>query len=448
MTTAFDELTPGLASAALPTLGGLVLTERKPDALVPIIRHGTDAGDTVEDPVLAHWNYEMGKMAVFTSGLWDRWGQDWSKWGNFGKFWAQVVRWAMQDKGAANFDITTRLDGNRGKVVIEALDKDASYLNYLRIRGKLVQPSADVKSLYLTQTGPGRYEADFDVNDHGNYLVSLTYTDPENKAGMIKTGLSVPYSAEFREMGTNFSLLDEVATKTKGRRLAMDPIKDAVFNHNLRPAIARQPMWRFVVQWLLLPLFLLDVASRRLASTVAMSIYVEVAVFVMALAALYHPGWSYANIVWAMIIAECVGWAIRWRSIGPTIAFFTTGARSLSGVGQRGAKSLSRLKGVREKVREDMTQPATPADKFEPPTSRTIALDPAADSKRKFDVGDERAAKPAADLNESLGGATPTGPDTTGRPGQSGPAGGSLSDRLRKAKQRAQDQIKEQKDEE
>jgi uncharacterized membrane protein/Mg-chelatase subunit ChlD len=445
----FDELTPGLAAAGVPTLGGLVLTERKPDALVPIIRKGTDAGDEVEDPVLAHWNFEMGKMAVFTSGLWDRWGSDWAKWGNFGKFWGQVVRWAMHDHNAGSFDITTRLDGSRGKVVIEALNKDASYLNFLQIRGKLVQPSGDAKSLYLTQTGPGRYEADFDVNDHGNYLVSLTYTDPDNKAGMIKTGLSVPYSAEFREMGTNFGLLDEVAAKTNGRRLAMDPLKDDVFSRKgLPPAIARQPMWRFVIQWLLLPLFLLDVASRRLASTVATSVYVEVAVFAMVLATLYHPGWSWVSgIVWALIIAECVGWAIRWRAIGPTLAFFTASVRSLSGVGQRGAQSLSRLKGVREKVREDMDKPVATAQP-EPPTSRTISLEPAAARKRKFDVGDEQAAKPATDLTESLGGAKAETPDTTSRPGRPGVAGGSLSDRLKKAKQRAQDQIKEQKDEE
>ncbi|MCL2330877.1 MAG: VWA domain-containing protein, partial [Phycisphaerae bacterium] len=101
VTSSFDELISGLSSG-MPKLGGLVITERKPDALVPLIRHGESDGSPVEDPVLAHWNYQMGKMAVFTSGLWTRWGSDWASWGNFGKFWAQVTRWAMSDKGEAN----------------------------------------------------------------------------------------------------------------------------------------------------------------------------------------------------------------------------------------------------------------------------------------------------------------------------------------------------------
>jgi uncharacterized membrane protein/Mg-chelatase subunit ChlD len=445
LTTAFDELTTGL-TGRMPPLGGLVLTERKPDALVPIIRHGTDAGEKIEDPVLAHWHYQMGKMAVFTSGWWQHWGADWSGWGNFGKFWAQIVRWAMHDEGAANFDITTRLDGNRGRVVVEALNKDASYLNFLQIKGRLVTPGMESRDLYLTQTGPGRYEMEFEVGDHGNYLVSMSYSGPDIQGGMVRTGLSVPYSSEFRETGTNFALLQDAMTRSKGRQLAMDPVKDQVFSRNLPPAIARQPMWRWVVQWLLLPLFLLDVAARRLASTVATSIYVEVAVFVMALAATWQPGGSLPGLVFSLLLAELVGWAIRWQSIGPALAFLTASVRGLSRAGQRSAGSLSRLKDVRERIREEKTA-APGAEPIEPKRPRTIALEPAATRGRKFDVGDQQGGRPAADLTESLGGARATGPDSGGT-GKSaaGPAGGGLADRLKRAKQRAQDQIKEKND--
>jgi hypothetical protein len=257
----------------------------------------------------------------------------------------------------------------------------------------------------------------------------------------------VPYSAEFRDMGTNFGLLEQAAGKTKGRRLAMDPVKDNVFSRDLPPAIARQPMWRWIVTWLLLPLFLLDVASRRLASTVAMSAYVEVAVFVMALAAMWRPGASLMVIFYALILAELVGWAVRWQSIGPALAWLTAGVRGLSRASERSAGALSRLKGVRERVREDMAETAKPAEQTPVERPRTIKLEPLSDRSRKFDVGDEQAAKPAGDLTESLGGAKTAGPETTSR-GTSGPTGGGLADRLKKAKQRAADQIKEQKDKE
>ncbi|MHC4443169.1 MAG: VWA domain-containing protein [Planctomycetota bacterium] len=437
------QTTLGIANQELPPLGGLVLTTPKPDCSMPIARKTSDGND----PVLAHWNYEMGKMAVFTSGLWKKWGNQWAAWPKFGKFWAQLIRWTMRQPGSADFDVLTRLEGKKGRVVIEALNKDASYLNFLRISGKLVTPSAETKPLYLNQTGPGRYETTFDVDDDGNYLINMKYNDPEEGTGMICTGLSVPYSQEFRELQANMPLLNQTVERTPtSRMLTMNPDSDDVFSKNLPPSISRQPVWRWVVQWLLLPLFLLDVASRRLASVVAMSVYVELAVFALVCAILHTTQtapWIY--IILAIIIAEAVGWTIRLRSIVPAIKFFTATVTALSRAGQRSAQALSQLKGVSKKVRQDLdTGRITEAD------ATTIELEPQTDTKARFDVGDEKAAKPAAQLTETLGesAATQTDDQKVTKTGSQPPGKGrgSLTDRLRKAKQRAQDEIREQEE--
>jgi len=436
----FSTVVAGLIDTELPPLGGFVRTVPKADAVIPVVHRGKEGND----PVFAHWNYEMGKMAVFTSGWWPKWGGDWAAWKKFGKFWAQVIRWVMRQEASADFDVLTRLEGNTGHVVLEALNKDASYLNFLRIVGRMLTPSMQQEKLYLTQTGPGRYEATFDVKDHGNYLINLQYSTPGSESGMIRTGLSLPYSPEFREMNTNFALLDQVVDRTGGRMLQMDPKLDKVFSRDLPPAIARQPVWRWVVTWLLLPLFLLDVAGRRLASTLAMSIYVEVAVLVVACAALYAaraPLWVYGS---AVILAETVGWAIRYRYILPTIKFFTYGVPALARVGQRSSASLSQLKGVRDKVRGDLKQeePVTPS-------KETIALEPLADRSVRFDVGDERAVRPTGELTESLGSAAAgietaaKEPEIKRKPTETKkPDTGDMTSRLLKAKRRARDELK------
>jgi hypothetical protein len=228
--------------------------------------------------------------------------------------------------------------------------------------------------------------------------------------------------------------------------LTMNPDSDDVFSKNLPPSISRQPVWRWVVQWLLLPLFLLDVASRRLASVVAMSVYVELAVFALVCAILHTTQtapWIY--IILAIIIAEAVGWTIRLRSIVPAIKFFTATVTALSRAGQRSAQALSQLKGVSKKVRQDLdTGRITEAD------ATTIELEPQTDTKARFDVGDEKAAKPAAQLTETLGesAATQTDDQKVTKTGSQPPGKGrgSLTDRLRKAKQRAQDEIREQEE--
>jgi len=436
------QTTLGLRQEEIPPLGGLVLTSPKPECTMPIARKTTDG----TDPVLAHWNYEMGKMAVFTSGWWPKWGTQWTAWPKFGKFWAQLIRWTMRQQGSADFDVITRLEGNKARVVIEALNKDASYLNFLQIAGRLVDPSAEPKPLYLNQTGPGRYETTFDVDQNGNYLISLEYKDPKEGTGTIRTGLSMPYSQEFRELQTNMPLLNKIVEQTpKSRMLTMNPETDQVFSKDLPPSISRQPIWQWVVKWLLLPLFLLDVAGRRLASALAMSVYVELAVIAFVCALLYAakaPPWMY---VLALILGEAVGWAIRWRSIIPTIKFFTHTVAALKRVGQRSAQSLSQLKTVREKVREDLDIGETAQEK---PT--TIELEPQTDSRARFDVGDEMAAKPARDVTESLGEAAATEIEPSAKPTERRPAKGpgDLAERLRKAKKRAQDAMKEHEEKE
>ncbi len=434
----FAQTTQGLSDGELPGLGGLVLTSPKPDAVVPMIRRSTDG----DDPVLAHWNYEMGKMAVFTSGWWPKWGTDWVAWEKFGKFWAQLVRWAMRQSGSGDFDIYARVEGTQGRISIEALNKDASYLNFLNFRGRLVGPS-DEKPLSVTQTGPGQYEATFDITEHGNYAVSLQYTGANNEKGLITTGVTLPYSPEFRELGANTSLLQRVAERTGGRVLDMNADAAKVFSRDLPPSVARQPVWRWVVQWLLIPLFLLDVAGRRLASVLALSVYVEVAVFVVAVATCFSA-WGGRPPIWtfpaALVLAEAVGWTIRRRYLVPTIRFFTSGAFT----GERSAEALSQLKGVREKVREGLGQsPEAEGRKTRPVpgVQESVPLESVVNPGARFDAGDKADAAPAGDLTESLGGANAADVAAAERMKTPPPAASDLAARLRKAKQRARDQI-------
>lgn len=448
VTLPFAPTLTGIATADAPGLGGLVLTTPKPDAIIPIVRTTSDG----DDPVLAHWNYEMGKMVAFTSGWWPNWGADWSGWEMFGKFWAQVVRWAMRPGEEANFDIITRLEGNEGRIVVEALNKDAGFLNFLDIRGRLLTPDMEQVGLLMTQTGPGQYEATFDVHDDGNYLVNLRYVGPDGEEGMIRTGLSVPYSPEFRELNTNFTLLEQIADRTGGRMLEMTPDVATVFSRDLPPSVSRQPVWRWVVQWLLLPLFLLDVASRRLASTLAMSLYVEAAVLVVGCAVMHTAGAGLLGYVGVLVLAELIGWTIRYQYIVPAVRYFTSTVAALSRAGHRSAESLSQLKDVRDRVREGLQEREDDEQKKRRDQG-AIPLDPIADRSARFDVGDEAAKEEAGDLTAALGGATVTDETLGGKArrgrdkDQAEQDKAEITSRLLKAKRRAQDGMKDRQTE-
>jgi len=256
-------LVPGLAGEGLPELRGLVLTTRKEAAIVPLTRK-TEEG---EDPVLAHWQAGLGKTVAFTSGLWPRWGPSWTAWPKFNKFWGQIARWAARQPEAAAFDVITSVQGGRARLQIEALDKNADVINFMDIAGTLITPGQQSQRLVLTQTGPGRYEAEFDARERGNYVVSLAYAmgkGPDAVRGTLRTGVAVTYSPEYARLRANVPLLEALRTRTDGRVLGANDAAAVWDRAALRKAETRHVMWETLVRWALV-LFLLDVAIRRIA---------------------------------------------------------------------------------------------------------------------------------------------------------------------------------------
>ena len=444
---ALSDLLAGVrADEAIPSLGGLVLTSVKPMAQLPLVRASNDG----DDPVLAHWQYELGKTVAFTSGNWPRWGRDWTRWTKFAKLWAQIVRWSMRQESPANFETFTRIDGNQGRVVVEALDKNADYLNFLQLPSVVVNPDQSTTALVFSQTGPGRYEATFDVNQTGQYIANVGIMQQGEFQGSIYAGVSLPFSPEYRELTTNEALLRQVQETSGGRWLDMDPETDNLFSRDLPPTVSKRSLWDWTVAWLLLPLFLLDVAARRLASWLAFSICVEVvllAFLLFGLQIVYHSWWG---VLGCILLAEAVGWAIRFRSIGPLINFVTHTVTALGHAGERSQTALEQLKSTRDRVQSTRTAAGTHETPAEPVVPPAEPIAPA-DAKTRFDVGDKAATTPAGDLQAQLGGAKtePAFEEKRRRPAPSGKGDEAereeTTSRLLRAKRRAQERREDDK---
>lgn len=264
LVSALPTTVAGLAGEPIPQLGGYVVTTAKPLAQVPLVRQ---AEQNEADPVLAHWQVGLGKTVAFTSGMWPSWGGDWAEWPKFSKFWAQLVRWCSRQPAAAAFDVSTAVQGGKGRIRIDALDKNTAAINFMNIEGVLVRPNHESQPLQLTQTGPGTYEGEFDARAAGSYVANFKYEvgrGADALSGSLQTGLSVAFSPEYRELETNEALLSEVAQRTGGRVLTLADTAAAFDTTSLTPAEARRPIWEYLVRWMLL-LFLLDVAVRRIA---------------------------------------------------------------------------------------------------------------------------------------------------------------------------------------
>ena len=248
----------------LPPVNGLVLTSRKnsPQVQMPLTV-GPNA-----DPLLATWQTGLGRAAAYTSDATNKWGVRFVSSPDYDKFWAQLVRSVSRPPMSNQFDVTVAQHGQTGHIVVEGTDKDGGAADFLNIDGPVVGPNGKSVDVHLVQTGPGRYEGDFDMPDQGTYVSVMQYTNPNGEKGRLPVGgLAQNTSPEMRDLHSNDALLRDIAERTGGRVLpAFDAPGANLFarTDNLAPAISSMPVWDRLIP-VLLALILIDVAARRIA---------------------------------------------------------------------------------------------------------------------------------------------------------------------------------------
>ncbi len=268
-------------STTVPPITGLVLTSVKENELVEMpLTSPLPTGQV--NPLLAHWSYGLGRSVAFTSDAGRRWAKQWPDWESYAAFWSQVVRWSLRPADRGNLSVSVRRDEGRIKVVVDALDKENQFLNFLQIRGNLVSPDLKRSTVELVQTAPGRYEATIDQAEaSGNYFVNLGYRGADGVQGLISSGVSVPYSDEYRELRSNPTTLETLARLSSGHATAWKTTKDgradlprtlSSVDHFRRDANlviprAYQDLWPRLLLGACV-LFLCDIAVRRVAPDV------------------------------------------------------------------------------------------------------------------------------------------------------------------------------------
>ena len=248
---------------ATPRIHGYVATSAKELAQV-ILR-----ADKENDPILAAWQYGLGRSVAFTSDATGRWGRDWVAWPNYASFWAQAVRYTLGDSSNTALEMKVALDdtSKQAHLTLDARSRSGGFLNGYQIKANLVAPNGETQAISLRQIAPGRYETYFDPKEQGVYLMRFDGQPEKGGSGQSfaqTNGWTLSYSPEYRRIESDPDLLIRLATLTGGKLATANPAD--IFLHNLKATGAVTPLW----PWLLLLAALLlpfDVASRRLILT-------------------------------------------------------------------------------------------------------------------------------------------------------------------------------------
>ncbi len=248
------EMILGIPDNPWPVIHGQVLTHLKPGARVLI---GTEQG-----PLLAVWQYGLGRSAAYTSDLSSLWGNDWVLWDSYSKFAAQMVKWIQRKESLGNVSAVIEKKGVTGVLTADVTDKHKNFVNHLSLKARIFTPS-DRTTISLDQVAPGRYRGVFPAGDTGEYFVSLFNAESQGIYLSHAFGYGIPYSDEFNNRDVDEALLKRLASITEGQFLSPDNRAENLF---IAGPDARQTgtrVWPYF-SFIFLCLFIADIALRQL----------------------------------------------------------------------------------------------------------------------------------------------------------------------------------------
>ena len=258
-----SEILDGLDAGRLPQLMGYNATTAKGSATVALLTGR-------EDPLLAQWQYGLGRAVAWTSDTRQQWATSWIGTPEFGTLTAQLVAWTLPPRDAEGIEVSFS-PADRGELNVEvtSFDDEGGPRNFYRSILRLVSPDLEPTQTVLEQVGPGRYAGTVRAEDPGAYLVRVaqTFEGEEGTDAASRTlGIVSPAAEEYRRLGVDADALASYAAAGGGRELPLAGENSGadVWRHDISASAFPTPIW----PWLLLTAILLvplDVGVRRVA---------------------------------------------------------------------------------------------------------------------------------------------------------------------------------------
>lgn len=268
-------------------LRGMILTGPRPDPRIDLALTHADG-----EPLFAHWQVGLGRVAAFTSDASTRWAAPWTiapGWPGYADFWTRTIRAIGRPTAARDAELLADLDGDTLRLTLEipendgAADRGPQTPESATVRGLggapqdaiggVLLPDGTVAEVRLARTGPGRFEGSLPAPAAGNYIASLFVGGTQTGDGgedasraAVYGGTSRPPGAELRNFRPDVAALQRVAAITGGRVLDLaNPQAAGLFARDTEfRSVSSQPITSLLLP-LLVALLLIDAANRRIA---------------------------------------------------------------------------------------------------------------------------------------------------------------------------------------
>jgi Ca-activated chloride channel family protein len=233
------EFTDGIDFATAPKLLGFMKTKAR-DGSETILR--TDTGE----PLLARWEYGLGRVAAFLSDSRARWSAPWVSWHSYGTLWPQMVRDISRRDALARTGVRPGV-GTADSIVYYDVSENAYALAGPGADGTLYvsvsAPDGTSQKLPLRETAPHHYEVPIQADQEGLYRIT-----PQNSPLPLPVAGFFHQPEELKVASVDIPLLQEISRATGG---AMSPSMDQLFDERGSDVHEVTPLWPY---WILLAL--------------------------------------------------------------------------------------------------------------------------------------------------------------------------------------------------
>jgi uncharacterized membrane protein len=214
-----------------------------------------------DDPLLAQWQYGLGRSVAWTSDSTGRWAKDWVAWSGFNRFFSQLVSWTFPGEETDGIEATFETTGGKTALHVQSVEPDGSPRDFYATSAVIVGPDLEPRNVGLAQVAPGVYETPLGEVEPGAYAVRVTQIRPGSSPLGRTVGLVAQTAAEYRQLGANEPFLASLRSATGGSVVttALDP-----WRHDLTATDRSTPLWPLLLIIALL-LWPLDIALRRMS---------------------------------------------------------------------------------------------------------------------------------------------------------------------------------------
>lgn len=201
----------------LPSMAGYVATSIKPEAIQVL------SSDKDNDPVLACWQYGLGRTVAFTSDVTNQWTGNYAAWSGYPGFWKSIINWITDIAEEEGSKVNVLQEGSKGKIIYTTPE----YSGKTKITAAITDADGEKTEIELKAVSPGVYEGETEPGNSGIYSVNVRNTENGTVKDSRNTRLAMQYSQEYRFAEAQNSL-DSFINQTAGQYIdSLDNIFDS-----------------------------------------------------------------------------------------------------------------------------------------------------------------------------------------------------------------------------